>query len=197
MSLAIVLLAAGDSRRFQNIKQLAMIDGELLINRQLRQYIKLGLPIYLVLGAHRDEILTQIEQDLMAHIELVLNLNWQQGMGHSIASAVTEITRQQDYDHLMISLLDQAQISVSELHNLIKQSVAHSDVITCSEYDGEIGAPAIFPNHFFDSLRQLKGDEGAKQLIYRTHHKQMVNMPSAAFDLDTPEQLNELRKSLC
>ena len=31
MSLAIVLLAAGDSRRFQNIKQLAMIDGELLI----------------------------------------------------------------------------------------------------------------------------------------------------------------------
>ena len=197
MSLAVVLLAAGASRRFDAIKQLAEVNGEYLINRQLKRYIQLGVPIYLVLGAHRDQILSHIDRELIADIELIINQNWQEGIGHSIAMATSEISQLSDYEHLMICLLDQARISVLELHNLIKQSADNADLITCSQYDGETGVPAIFPKHSFGSLKQLKGDQGAKQLIHKTQRKQMVAMPSAAYDLDTPQQLDELRKSLC
>ncbi len=197
MSLVIVILAAGKSQRFDDTKQLAMIDGEYLINRQLRRLIQLGFPIYLVLGARSDEITSCIDQALLADIEIIINSSWREGMGNTIACAVTEVTQNTDCRHLMICLLDQAMISKTELNDLIQQSSDHADLITCSQYDDVIGVPAIFPRSYFEALTQLRGDKGAKQLINNTRRKHVVDMPSAAFDLDTPQQLDELSKSLC
>jgi molybdenum cofactor cytidylyltransferase len=57
-------------------------------------------------------------------------------------------------------------------------------------YAGEIGAPAIFPRSAFRDLTELRGDIGAREVLRRNPDRVLrVPMPSAALDIDTPEDL--------
>jgi CTP:molybdopterin cytidylyltransferase MocA len=53
--------------------------------------------------------------------------------------------------------------------------------------------PAIFPRWCFTELRELRGDRGARAILER-HAQRLahVQMPNAAIDLDTPEDLAAL-----
>ena len=52
------------------------------------------------------------------------------------------------------------------------------------------GAPAIFPRTSFRELAELRGDTGARALLRRNADRVVrVAMPSAAVDIDTPEDL--------
>jgi len=48
----IVLLAAGEGRRFGGTKQLADIDGETMVHRAARTAIATGVELIVVTGAH-------------------------------------------------------------------------------------------------------------------------------------------------
>ena len=53
-----------------------------------------------------------------------------------------------------------------------------------------VGAPAIFPRWCFGDLQQLQGDRGARAVLQRHMERVIrVTMPSAAIDIDTPEDL--------
>jgi molybdenum cofactor cytidylyltransferase len=53
-----------------------------------------------------------------------------------------------------------------------------------------MGVPAIFPRTMFRELAQLRGDVGARALLRRNADRVVrVPMPSAAVDVDTPEDL--------
>jgi CTP:molybdopterin cytidylyltransferase MocA len=53
-----------------------------------------------------------------------------------------------------------------------------------------MGVPAIFPRSMFQRLAQLRGDQGARALLRRNADRTVrVTMPSAAVDVDTPEDL--------
>jgi molybdenum cofactor cytidylyltransferase len=57
-------------------------------------------------------------------------------------------------------------------------------------YAGTCGAPAIFPRSAFRELGELRGDAGARMLLRRNADRMVrVPMPSAALDVDTPEDL--------
>ena len=50
--------------------------------------------------------------------------------------------------------------------------------------------PAIFPRSAFRDLAELRGDVGARMLLRRSADRVVrVPMPSAALDVDTPEDL--------
>lgn len=50
--------------------------------------------------------------------------------------------------------------------------------------------PAIFPRSQFPALMALRGDRGAQTLLRSPKsHVSAVPMPSAAMDIDTPEDL--------
>jgi molybdenum cofactor cytidylyltransferase len=68
--------------------------------------------------------------------------------------------------------------------------------VAAAQYGGTLGAPAIFPRHLFSELSELRGDSGARVLLKR-HADGLVKVPmtSAAFDLDTPDDLLELNRS--
>jgi molybdenum cofactor cytidylyltransferase len=62
--------------------------------------------------------------------------------------------------------------------------------IAAALYSGSCGAPAIFPRSSFRSLSELRGDTGARALLVRNPDRVVrVPMPSAAIDVDTPEDL--------
>ena len=52
----ILLLAAGEGRRYGGIKQLADIQGEPMVRRAARAALGHGVPVVVVLGAHAEQV---------------------------------------------------------------------------------------------------------------------------------------------
>ena len=85
---------------------------------------------------------------------------------------------------------DQPHLKVSVLNKLIKKAQEKPDHIIASSYADTIGTPAIFGNIFFESIREISDDQGARSLFGKFSDQIIkVPFPKGDFDLDTPEDL--------
>jgi CTP:molybdopterin cytidylyltransferase MocA len=98
-------------------------------------------------------------------------------------------------DAVLIMLADQVGITGDDLKRLVSAWKGQDGVIAASLYAGGVGVPAIFPRWCFAELLALRGDRGARSLLMR-HADRLTRVPmsNAAIDLDTPEQLEALRR---
>lgn len=81
-----LVLAAGGSRRLGQPKQLLELDGETLLRRTVRIAVEAGCgPVVVVLGAGAEALRLQVA-GLPA--EVVVNAEWEQGMGGSIRAGL-------------------------------------------------------------------------------------------------------------
>ena len=65
--------------------------------------------------------------------------------------------------------------------------------IVCAKYQGKRGVPAVFPASFFDNLKKLSGDKGAKMLLQKTDLSVVeLVLPEASMDIDTVTDLSDL-----
>ncbi|MFT5542179.1 MAG: molybdenum cofactor cytidylyltransferase [Glaciecola sp.] len=109
-------------------------------------------------------------------------------MGKSIAEGVNDLCP--ETTHLFIGLADQVEITAKQYIGLINESKQHPDKIIAALYSGKLGAPAIFPRHYFSALALLTSDKGARDIL-RANKQQIVSiyMPEAAKDIDTKNNL--------
>ncbi len=93
-------------------------------------------------------------------------------------------------------LADQAAVTADDLRRLAGTWRCQPHHIVAAQYAGTTGVPAIFPREDFAALGALRGDEGARVLLKRGGDR-VVRMPlhSAAIDIDTPEDLQNLHNS--
>jgi molybdenum cofactor cytidylyltransferase len=182
MKIAGLVLAAGAASRFGSPKQLADIDGKPMLQHCIDQANKV-LPdmIYTVLGNQHRNIAANI-----TGTQLILNPDWQEGIGKSIATGVTYLRA--DYDAILVLLADQPRVKSLHLQKLISLFDGHRPV--CSYYQQSVGVPAIFPKVNFDTLSKLSGDKGAKALLLGMADDMLsLPLPEASFDIDRPEDL--------
>jgi molybdenum cofactor cytidylyltransferase len=91
---------------------------------------------------------------------------------------------------VLLLLADQAAVSADDLKRLAGTWRKQPQYIAAALYAGISGVPAIFPRSAFRQLSELRGDVGARALLRRnTDRLVRVPMPSAAVDVDTPEDL--------
>ena len=186
MYLSCLLLAAGQSRRFAGIKQLARVNGQPLINTTVDNYLSVNIDdILLILGANADKIAPVLPRQLSTFV----SKKWQGGMGNSLADAMTQVSAKAT--HVLVGLADQPGITKTAIESLITGSRREPDKIVASTFAEVVGAPAIFPQQFFCELAALNGDKGAK-LIIQQHLAQVVTVeiPAAQWDIDTREDLD-------
>ncbi len=197
MTVTTVILAAGQSVRFQGIKQLADIHGQPMVCHSLGvfyqdQQLLDGVDhLLLVLGAAREDI----QRAIPAYVNTFYASNWAQGMGASLAQVLQVIPR--STTHLLVCLADQIQLVTTDMHGLLKASGCYPQQIIASEYANRPGVPAVFPSAYFSQLKALSGDHGARSLLRQQHNNtRLVAMPNAQFDIDTPEDLAKYYQSL-
>jgi CTP:molybdopterin cytidylyltransferase MocA len=119
---------------------------------------------------------------------VVVNQEWREGVASSIRTAVARLPA--TCSGVMLLLADQAAVSADDLQRLAGSWRKQPQYIAAAVYAGTIGAPAIFPRASFRDLAQLRGDAGARSLLRRNPDRIVrVPMPSAAIDVDTPEDL--------
>ena len=96
-----------------------------------------------------------------------------------------------DCDQILVLLSDQVLVSTDELSALINE--AGITGIACAGFSGTVGPPALFGRVFYPELLSLDAENGAKRiLINPENHVRVVPMVSAGWDIDTPEDLENL-----
>lgn len=187
---AIVILAAGESRRFQSCKQLAKDSKGISILERSIQNATSSLvgPVYVVLGARAAQIKRSITIEDVSFVE---NLQWKNGLGSSISCGVQAIVLQHpDIDSIIITLADQLELQPKDFENLARTQINNPDYPVASAYSATLGSPCSFPHSMFASLIKLEGKQGAKFLL-RESNPTVIENPRAAVDIDTQAQWNE------
>lgn len=187
-----IVLAAGAATRFGSAKQLVRIgDRPLLSLVAGRTAEVVGHALIVVLGAHAAELAPLLKQSPGA---VVVNRDWREGLASSIRAGVARLPS--SCDAVMLVLADQARVTAEDLRRLAGAWRREPLCVVAASYGSTVGVPAIFPRHLFGELSELRGDSGARALVKRHADRVVkVRMPSAAFDLDTPDDLLELNRS--
>jgi CTP:molybdopterin cytidylyltransferase MocA len=192
-----IVLAGGASTRLGQPKQLLRLPafgGETLIEHAV------GLaraaeaePIFVVLGAHVEEIRRQAQ---LLDCVVLRNEAWAEGMASSLRLgifAVIEAAR--DASGAMILVCDQPALSAEHLRRLLAAHRNDPENIAASRYAGRLGVPAVFPRALFPALLELKGDQGARAILQNsglTIHP--IEFARGELDIDSLEDLQGLER---
>lgn len=187
--IALLMLAAGGSRRMGSAKQLLPFRGKPLVAHCLEQLqLAGGRKTHLVLGAKAAEV-TAACGHLAPHF--VLNSDWESGMGHSLALGMRHVLAlEPDVAGVLIALADQPHISAGDYAGLLQRADLALDRVVAAQYEGRLGAPIVLPRRHFGLALAAEGDTGLRQWLRPMAEEVLAfDLPEAAWDWDAPEDV--------
>ena len=144
-----LFLAAGASTRMRGSDKLSKeINGVPLIKRILNEALKLNFPVFVTVPAYDTERRLIISNTNAVLIE-VKDANL--GMGHSIATGLTQITKNFNFHSIAICPSDLPDLSTGSLKKLINYFLKSPEMICHPTNHGKsrVGHPVIFPKKYF------------------------------------------------
>ena len=197
INVAALMLAAGQSKRFNGIKQLAQVNGQPMLLHTLTQLTEHGdltrelSEFNLVLGANAAHILPHVPD----YVSPCIFPQWQQGMGATIAFGVQKANSESS--HLLVTLADQVAITREQVTTMLHHCAANPENIIAARYKGILGAPVIFPRTYFSLLSELDADTGARKILQQYSTSVVaIDLPNAQFDIDTQLELQQWHQSM-
>ncbi|MGP1575909.1 MAG: nucleotidyltransferase family protein [Treponema sp.] len=206
-----IILASGMSRRMGTCKQLLQLNNKPLIQYSIETLVQAGLPyIYITVSDDIAPAMTEIIESIVAPhtlsagtyttaasdpaIKLVHNPHPEYGQGFSTAIATAACTTcESQRSGFLFCPADQPFLKSSSVQALCRYFVSHPDYIIAAAYNGQRGAPVIFPPAVSTELCTLCGDIGGRAVI--NAHTDMLRLfplhnAEELFDIDTVEDFN-------
>lgn len=185
MSVAGLLLAAGEGRRFGGPKALAELDGERLVDRAVR-VLRLGgcNPVVVVLGAAVVEV--------PGADQVVVNPDWATGMGSSLRAGLAALP--DGVEAAAVTLVDQPGLLPAAVRRVLAcGSTDPAAALAVATYAGDRGHPVLLGREHWAGVVELGvGDVGARAYL-AAHATEVVEVAcddaGDATDADTPEEL--------
>ncbi len=190
---AAVLMAAGNSSRLGQPKQLLKWKGMTLVRRACMSIIEAKIDhVIVVVGAYREAVSQEIEY---LPVTIIDNENWEEGMGSSIRTGMEKVSAL-PIDAAMFMVCDQPNIDASHLQKLKDLYLTEHLSIVTSSYQGVQGVPALFDKKWFDVLAKMKGDKGAQRLFQDCPAGEFGSVPleGGEIDIDTPDDWEKFSK---
>lgn len=197
----VLLLAAGFSRRFGDIKLQARLRNGSSVFEQTLARIAAATPRILVvtrpdLTAVPLAIRRLVESPGLdrpgerLRIDAVQCPDAHLGMGHTLAFGMAHLA---DWKSCLVCLGDMPFIATATYAQML--AALHHDTILLPQYEGEVGNPVGFGCDFFPALRAVHGDTGGRDVVRANRERVQilaVNDPAILQDIDTPEDLARL-----
>lgn len=188
MTIPILILAAGESRRMVGRDKLLMdVGSECLLHRVVSRAFATRHPVLVALPAGdvaRRDVLAGLD------VQIITVQNASQGMGQSLRAGLKQISS--DCDGLLVALADMPDITRDDYMNIINAFMADPDrnIQRAASRGGTAGNPVLLPKWALNDISEIKGDAGARHLLRQYADKvRLVPLPDdhATTDLDTPE----------
>lgn len=185
--IALVLLAAGDSRRFSGNKLLTKLGGKPMYRHLADQVEQLsGQPFY------RKIVVSQYGQILRDLYRLgyepVENRDSAMGISHSIHLALEHLDGSEDA--VCFAVCDQPYLRGETILDMVAGWKKSGKGLACLSSGGVDGNPALFARRYIPELLALSGDRGGR-LVIRSHpedlYRHEVQNPDELKDIDTRE----------
>ena len=185
-----LFLGAGSSNRMRGRdKLLEKIHGVPLIEGLTNEALSLKVPVFITIPAtntKRKAIISKTNATIIPVLDPKL------GIGHSIAEGITEITKTFNFSSLAICPSDLPALKANSL-KLLLNHFFKSPKLICRPVNLEssrAGHPVIFPKKYFEELKLIKGDTGARKILQKNENainRYITGDNSYFHDLDTPE----------
>lgn len=188
----ITILAAGNSSRLGQPKQLLQFQGKSLIRHITEAAAR-------IVG-HNTIVVTGSNSGLIEHAleglpcQFAFNSDWQEGMSTSIKTGINALkSRYPQVKGSILAVSDQPFVTDEAFRALIQIFEETGKGIIASQYGNALGTPAFFGASYFPDLLQLTGVEGAKKLFKRfPNDVSAFPFPQGSIDIDTREDYKRL-----
>ena len=188
-----IILAAGSSRRFGGDKRKAeLADGNTVLTRTINVAASLLDSVLVVLRFGDRSYEGELQQQInLPNISYFLAPDSAKGMAHSLANA---IHHQSDLDAAMIFLADMPFVQKVTIKSLLTgyETNKYAQPIVLPTLSGTPGHPVIFDKAYFNEIRELEGDRGARPVV-DAHQDKLVRIEveddGVIRDIDTPGDL--------
>lgn len=195
MKVALLLLAAGASRRMGRSKQLLPWKNTTLLNHAIQTALSCKAEnVIVVLGSEADTIGKSLKK---GRYTTLIHKDWDQGLGSTIASGVAYLETRDSAAHAVLIMLgDQPLLGTDHLNALIDGFNKQGKGIVATDYGSNLGVPAVFSRDLFPELMLLEGNAGGGKLI-ASHTGPVTGIEggSNTADLDTPEDYLSLTRA--
>ena len=188
MSVAAIVLAAGQSSRMGAQNKLLLRDGgDSLVRHAVKMAVLSQLkPVIVVLGHEADAV----RADLAGlDVRFAVNADFAQGLASSLKCGIAALP--ENIDGAAIILADMPLLDAGLIDRLYAAFQAEPKALAVvPEHEGVWGNPCILAAALFTEVAQLNGDQGAKKIL-EAQRDMVVEMPvsseAASRDIDTPE----------
>jgi molybdenum cofactor cytidylyltransferase len=184
--LSAILLAAGESKRMGELKQLMPLGGSTTIEQAINNLLASAVDEVIVVLGHKAE---EIKRVIVARpVKITVNPNYQQGMSTSIIAGLKLVDPKAQA--VMLALGDQPLVDSQTINRLVDEFRKSDKDIALPTYKGKRGNPVIFAIRYKPELLKLKGDIGGREIVKR--HPQdvlevAVSSEGVISDIDTRE----------
>ena len=182
-----VILAAGLSKRFGlSNKILAKINKKTLIETILDRLIEIDSNqnnIVVIGGNDYNSLKNTLKK---YDVKIFYNKNYKNGLGSSVSFI---FKKKINKNGIMFIPGDMPLISTKDFKKLINTFIHKKNKIISPCYKNQNGNPLIIPKIYFDLLKNLKRDEGARKFL---PSKDFIHVPCSygtIFDIDTKYEL--------
>jgi len=185
----IIILAAGQSKRYGETKLLERFNGRPLLQHALAAAQEACPGRVCLVTGHASEDIVNAARGLADQI--VLNGEYRSGIGSSIARGVSHL--REVAAAITIMLADQPLVTTAHIGQIIEKWSNDPDAIVATRYSGVDGPPVLFGHRYFAQLCELEGDTGARHVLQEHRDAvRTVEFEPAAIDIDTPDDLEAL-----
>ncbi|GGD38974.1 nucleotidyltransferase family protein [Muriicola marianensis] len=195
MKIALLLLAAGASRRMGRPKQLLPWKDTTLLNHAIQTALSCNSDdVIVILGSEAETIQKNLKK---GNYKILVHKEWDKGLGSTIGKGVTYLEASDPTTHAVLIMLgDQPLLGSDHLNALIDRFKKEGKGIIATDYGAKLGVPAVFSREYFAELARLQGDSGAGKLI-ASHADSVIGIPGGrrTADLDSPEDYLSLTQT--
>lgn len=194
-----IILAAGMSKRMLiGNKLLLKVKNKTLLEKTLDNIISANFSKVTVVLGHDNIIIANLLKNY--NVSLLINSKYKEGISSSIVEGVKQ--NNINSDGIMICLADMPEVSKCVYNKMLLafQSNYKKNIplIIMPIHNKIKGNPILFSKYFFNDLKKLKGDIGAKKLILKNERyikRVNITINSILNDIDTPIAYNNYIKN--
>ena len=190
-----ILLAAGESRRMGEFKQLLLFAGKSFVECCVDSLLASRVDEVVVITGHRHR---DVRNAIGSRpVRVVHNPDYEFGMSTSVKCGVEALPS--ETQACLIALVDQPQIEPEIINRVIEAYLEYLPLIVIPNYNGRNGHPIILDLSLRKEILAMDTTQGLRQVVHAHPHRlRLVTVDSdrILMDFDLPEDYRRLSEEI-